>query len=64
MEKDQQNFENEVLSRKKRYSPFSFMSLDIKDGAFEKQEQEKERDQEVKSFQLRKNAEFNHGLTG
>ena len=45
MKKEQQNFENEVLSRKKRYNPFFFMPLDMKDGAFEKGEQEKERDQ-------------------
>ena len=57
MEKDQQNFENKVLIRKKRYNPFFFVSLDIKDGAFEK-----ERDQEEKSFQLRKNTEFNNGI--
>ena len=57
-----ENLENEVLSRKKRYSPFYFMPFDIKDGAFEKQEHEKEGDLEEKSFQLEKNAEFDNGI--
>ena len=52
-----ENLENEVLIRKKRYSPFYFKSLDFKDDAFEK-----ERDQEEKSFQLRKNTDFNNGI--
>ena len=52
--------QNEILSRQKRYSPFYISSLNFKDSAFEKQEEE--RDQEEKSFQLRKNANFNNGL--
>ena len=57
-----ENLENEVLNRTKRYNPFFFIPLDIKEGAFEKQEQEKERDLEEKSFQLRKNVEYTNGL--
>ena len=52
--------QNEILHRQKRYSPFYIRSYDFKDSAFEKQEQEKERDQEENSFQLRKNDNFNN----
>ena len=54
--------QNEILNRQKRYSPFYIRSLNFKDSPFEKQEQEKEKDQEENSFELRKNADFNNGL--
>ena len=54
--------QSEILSRAKRYSPFYSMSLDFRDSAFEKQEQEKERYQEEKPLKLRKTTSFNNGL--
>ena len=54
--------QSEILSRAKRYSPFYSMSLNFKDSAFQKQKQEKESDQEEKSFQLKENPKFNNGL--
>ena len=62
MKKDQQNFVNEMVNRKKRHSPFFFKSLEFQDSTFEKQEREKKQKQKEMSLQLRKNAKFNNGL--
>ena len=57
-----QNLGKEIISRKKRHSPFFFKSLEFQDSTFEKQEREKKQKQKEMSVQLRKNAKFNNGL--